>query len=161
MATLIKEFNDGSLLEYDKGKFDDWCVYLTRPNQRRYAPTDIGYFTSLRELSTIHGARELYDSFVSIYNRTTNQLDAGTLRHISEVCAAYGDNSLDLDILFTIIYAGMVAEERKVNTKLGKRIKRLGMHQLLVEGMTPGIAANFSRGMGWRDIAGECQRRGF
>jgi hypothetical protein len=161
MAILIKEFADGSILEYDKGKFDDWCVYVSRPNQRRYAPTDIGYFTSLKDLSNIHGAGQLYQSFVAMYNRTTSDLSGDTLNYISEVCGAYGVDALELDILFTIIYAGMVAEERKENTKLGKRIKRLGMHQLLVEGMAPGVAANFSRGMRWYDISNECQQRGF
>ena len=30
MGQLIKSFVDGSYLEYDRGSFDDWCVYLTK-----------------------------------------------------------------------------------------------------------------------------------
>ena len=44
---------------------------------------------------------------------------------------------------------GMITEENKRNTRLGKRIKRLGMHQVLIEEIQPAIAVNFSRVMGW------------
>jgi hypothetical protein len=55
----------------------------------------------------------------------------------------------------------MVAEENKTNTKLGKKIKRLGVHQILIENMKPEIAANFSKGMKWQEISNECKIRGF
>jgi hypothetical protein len=55
----------------------------------------------------------------------------------------------------------MIAEENKENTKLGKRIKRLGMYQTLVEKLDPFLAANFSRGMKWQEIDEECHKRGF
>ena len=61
----------------------------------------------------------------------------------------------------TTIYAGMIAEERKAYTKLGKRVKRLGIHQVILEGMAPTRAANFSRGKAWREIAALCTERGF
>jgi hypothetical protein len=40
----------------------------------------------------------------------------------------------------------MVAEENYPGTKLGKRLKRLGVHQILIEGMKVETAANWSRG---------------
>lgn len=46
-------------------------------------------------------------------------------------------------------------------TKLGKRIKRLGMHQTLVDKIDPEIAAHFSRGMKWTEIDEHCTARGF
>lgn len=55
----------------------------------------------------------------------------------------------------------MIAEERKAGTRLGKRIKRLGIHMLLIENIPVREAANFMRGMGWRDIARLCEERGF
>jgi len=45
--------------------------------------------------------------------------------------------------------------------KLGKRLKRLGVHKILMEGMKVDIAANWSRGRPWREISEECERRGF
>lgn len=80
---------------------------------------------------------------------------------IEECSANYGNDALEINILFTILYAGMVAEENKVNTKLGKRIKRLGMYQISLEDMSAQQAANYSRGMSWREIARECANRGF
>ena len=55
----------------------------------------------------------------------------------------------------------MVAEERKAGTRLGKRIKRLGVHQLLMEHKSPYDSANFTRGMDWKEIAGLCEECGF
>jgi hypothetical protein len=28
MGQIVTQFSDGSYLEYDKGSFDAWCVYL-------------------------------------------------------------------------------------------------------------------------------------
>jgi hypothetical protein len=47
---------------------------------------------------------------------------------------------------------GMVSEENYPNTILGKRIKRLGVHQLLFDGMTAEEAANWSRDKPWREL---------
>ena len=66
-----------------------------------------------------------------------------------------------LDMLFTILYMGMIAEERKANTRLGKRIKRLGVHMLLLEGREVDDAANCMRGMNWREIDALCKARKF
>ena len=43
MGRIVTTFSDGSKLEYDKGAFDDWCVYLTRPSISKYAPKDFQY----------------------------------------------------------------------------------------------------------------------
>lgn len=158
---LIKSFPDGSLLEYDRGAFDDHCVWLTRPGQRRYPPRDVEYFGQLRQLSLRHGARPLYDDFVRIYNATTGAIAPAILDHITGLAAPYGSDILAVDLVFTTLYAGMVAEEQKANTRLGKRIKRLGVHQVLCESAEPLTAGHFSRGRGWRWIADECTRRGF
>ncbi len=42
-----------------------------------------------------------------------------------------------MEIWFNVLYAGMVAEENKENAVLKKRIKRLGMHQVLIDGLEP------------------------
>ena len=62
---------------------------------------------------------------------------------------------------FSIIYMGMVAEENKAFTKLGKRVKRLGVHQVLVDKLNYNDAASFSRGKKWYDISEECNQKGF
>ena len=49
--------------------------------------------------------------------------------------------------IFSILYMAMIAEERKAGTRLGKRIKRLGIHKLLIENIPVREAANFMRGI--------------
>lgn len=55
----------------------------------------------------------------------------------------------------------MIAEKRKQYTRLGKRIKRLGIYKLLIEKSNIYEAANFMRGMNWKDIDKLCKNRGF
>ena len=55
MGKPITKFADGSYLEYAQGKFDQWCVYLTRPNQPKYAPQDwqIGLQSIMHKIYTM------------------------------------------------------------------------------------------------------------
>ena len=161
MGQIIKKFKDGSYLEYDDGAFDQWCVYLKRPDMDRYPPKDIQYFQQLVDLAAKYSPEKLYADFVSIYTKTGGNIDNQTLVEISNISAVYKDNCVEVDILLTILYMGMVAEENKAFTKLGKKIKRLGVHQILIDKMQPCIAANYSRGKGWRDIFAECKNKGF
>ena len=161
MSRIIKQFVDGSILEYDRGSFDDWCIYLTRPNTSRVAPKDVDYFTKLQQLSTKYGNSKIYNDFVAIYKKTHSHLDIEILQFITELSNTYSSDALEMDILLTTIYAGMVAEENKKHAILKKRIKRLGMHQILIEQLSPSIAANFSRRKRWKELDGECKKRGF
>ncbi|MDU4749750.1 MAG: hypothetical protein E6X86_01805 [Clostridium butyricum] len=78
---------------------------------------------------------------------------------ISDLSISYNEDSNIVDKILSIIYMGMIAEERKQYTKLGKRIKRLGVYKLLVEDVDE--AANCMRGMKWQDINNECIEAGF
>lgn len=55
----------------------------------------------------------------------------------------------------------MISEEQKENTRLGKKIKYLGIHVLLKENKDIEETVNFRHGMGWRDILALCVARGF
>ncbi len=83
------------------------------------------------------------------------------MRKIDEISESYGEIALEFSKIFTILYMGMLAEENKEGTRLGKRIKRLGVHKLLLEGQTVNESANFMRGMNWRQIDALCKERGF
>ena len=161
MGQKIKEFEDGSFLEYDRGQFDDWCVYLNSPDGSRRPPLDRDYFTQLQEFSGIYGVDRIYSDYVAVYELVGKAVDNNSLSEISRIASFYGDDSLELDKIFSILYMAMVAEERKAYTKLGKRIKRLGIHKLLIEGRTVYESANFMRGMNWKAIDALCKERGF
>ncbi len=161
MGQLIKSFSDGSFLEYDRGSFDDWCVYLTKSNGSRKPPRDVDYFNQLRQLARKYGVEQIYGDYVRVYDLTGKQVEKSALIAISQIAASYGNDALEVDVIFSILYMAMIAEEQKKFTRLGKRIKRLGIYKLLIENGTVNDAANFMRGMGWRDIAKLCEERGF
>ena len=161
MSRLIKEFTDGSKLEYGRGRFDNWCVFYTDANGYRIAPRDCEYFDEINRFAEKYGYEKLYTDYVSLYSLTEGAVNDKVLAFISDIAKHYTNDALRIDVLLSILYMGMIAEERKVNTKLGKRIKRLGMHQLLVEHKPVSEAANFMRGMGWQKIAMMCDERGF
>jgi hypothetical protein len=162
MGQLIKVFDDASYIEYDRGSFDKWCVYEVRPNGYRRPPRDIDYFQTLKDLAEKYGANRVYHDFTKVYTWTDKYLSQRTLGLITELSQEYDEEDVvTVDKTFSIIYCGMIAEEQKKNTKLGKKIKRLGIHVLLIDNETVGYAANFMRGMGWQEIAQHCQERGF
>ena len=161
MGSLIKIINERNLIEFDQGKFDSWCVYLTRPNKQRYAPKDAEYFSILKNLGEIYGSGKIYDDFLKFYELTTSSLDPKVLSLISSLSKRYAKDTEEFEIWFTVIYAGMIAEENKANAKLKKRIKRLAMHQVLVEKLEPEMVANFSKGQEWRVLDELMKSKGF
>lgn len=161
MATFIKNVRNKNLIEFDKGAFDDWCVYLTRCGQSRYAPRDTEYFQRLQELGRKHGCHNIYNDFVQYYQHTTKEVNPAILKLIADLSYPYHTDAEEIEIWHTVIYAGMIAEENKTNAVLKKRIKRLGMHQVLIEGINPEVAANFSKGRKWRELDLIMTEKGF
>tara|TARA_B110000196_G_scaffold142590_1_gene123316 strand:- start:1961 stop:2428 length:468 start_codon:yes stop_codon:yes gene_type:complete len=153
---IVKKFKDGSEIGFGKGRFDDFCVYLDNK-----PPLDVHYFTRLYELKEIYGGSNIYNDFIYIYELVTKKLESAVLEDITYISQKYKDDIIRVDKIFTILYMAMIAEENKVNTKLGKKIKRLGVHQILIENITPNVSANYSKGMKWREIEKECIERGF
>jgi hypothetical protein len=158
---LIRRFADGTTLAFGRGLFDDWCVLLTNAKVANYAPRDTEYFTRLGELAAEHGAPTLYRDFVRVYERTSAQLDPGVLDLISEIAAAYSANAHKAELLFALLYATMVAEENKRKAILKKRVKRLAIHQILLENLPIGLAVEWSKGKRWYELDRECRKRGF
>jgi len=161
MARTIKRFSDDSLLEFDRGNFDDWCIFLTRPAHPRFAPKDWQYFTRLQQLTAVYGKEKVYADFVIVFDGTNKILNAELLDRITAFSSDYAQDALRADIVFTLLYAGMLAEENKTFAPLGKRIKHLGVYQVVREGMRPREAATFSVGRPWRELADLCHERGF
>lgn len=161
MGQIIKRFLNGSYLEYDNGKFDDWCVYLTQPNGSHKPPQDIDCFFALKRLAIRYSAEQVYEDYIQVYELTGNQVDSQALDKISLVAKKYDSDSLEVDILFSVLYLTMISEEQKRYTRLGKRIKRLGIYVLLMEDQSVQESADFMRGMNWREIDTLCRERGF
>lgn len=161
MPRKIYQFSNGGSIEFDKGNFDNWCVYVTKPNGERFAPKDTQYFSRFKKLGKIYGHEKIYDDFVVIYNRTTRKINPNVLQLIASLSSFYKADSLEMEIWFNVLYAGMVAEENKENTILKKRIKRLGIYQLLIDQISPEEAAIFSKGKKWQELDKIMKSKGF
>ena len=112
MGQLIKQFQDGSFLEYDRGKFDPWCVYLTKPNGGRRPPRDMDYFNELKSFAAAYGTQKVYGDYVRVYDMTGAQVDNNVLNSISAIANSYGQDVLQMDVMLSILYMAMIAEER-------------------------------------------------
>ena len=161
MPQKINSFTNGGFIEFDTGNFDDWCVFVTKPAGERFAPTDVHYFLRLKKLGEKHGCRKIYDDFVVIFNRTTKYIDPAVFDLILSLSKYYNEDSSEIEIWFSVLYAGMIAEENKQFAILKKRIKRLGMHQILIDNLDPEFAANFSKGKKWRELDKLMKLKGF
>lgn len=162
MSRLIKNLVNNRKVVFDTGKFDDWCVYVVESNNTKKAPFDKDYFSDLKQLSSKYPKDKVYDDFVLIYDKTNTVINSTVLALIDKIVATYneGDQSI-IEQWFSVIYAGMIAEENKANTKLGRRIKRLGMHQTLKLDYSPQSAADFSKGKNWLNLDAIMKELGF
>ena len=161
MPQKLNSFSNGGFIEFDSGCFDGWCVFVTNPNQKRIAPTDVEYFTQIKEIGEKFGPKKVYDDFVVIYNRTTKNVDLKVFELILALSKFYEETSTEFEMCFNILYAGMIAEENKENAILKKRIKRLGVHQVLMDGLSPEKAAVFSKGKKWKELDEIMRLKGF
>jgi len=161
LSVHIKTISDGSIIEFDKGSFDEWCVYISGKHIIKYAPRDVHYFNLLIYFGKIYCYQRIYNDFVKFYEPTNADLNPKILNEITSIAKSYGENSIEIDLWFTVIYAGMVAEENKKRAILKKRIKRLGMYQILIEMKSAEYAANFSKGKKWKELDAIMQSFGF
>jgi DNA-binding transcriptional MerR regulator len=152
LATLVKHIRHAHVVEFDTGKFDNWCVYLKRHGQQRYAPRDVEYFTFIKEMADIYTPHKVYTDFVTVYEQTNKEILPQVLALITTLADTYTQHAEEMDIWLTVLYAGMIAEENKANMVLRKRIKRLGMHQVIHLNMPPEQAARFSFGKKYAEL---------
>ena len=158
----IKKFEDGTILEMGRGRFDDYCVYLKRFKQKKSAPSDVEYFSFFIEKSRKYSSEKIYTDYVTIYEKTTSKIDYDVLEEIEEISMSYDEEDrLDICIWYSVIYLGMAAEENKAYAVLKKRIKRLGMYQILFEKMLATEAATFSIGKKVAELKILCSERKF
>lgn len=161
MPQKLNSFSNGGFIEFDSGCFDGWCVFVTLPGRQRFAPTDVLYFARLKEIGETFGPQKIYDDFVVIYNRTTKNVDPKVFDLILALSRFYNEFAEEMELWLSVIYAGMIAEENKEKAILKKRIKRLGVHQVLIDNILPEKAAVFSKGKKWKELDEIMKSKGF
>ena len=165
MKHIVAEYEE-TTLGFGRGLFDDWCIYVLGGKYPKF-PLDEWYFQVLLDWCKSRAPEDIYDDFVTIYERTSEAVDGeatqvaqSTLDEIRALSNRYPDVN-EASVVWTILYMGMIAEENKAGAILKKRIKRLGVYQVLIEGLTPTVAANYSRGQGADYLDKVCYYRGF
>lgn len=158
---IIKRFQNGVEIAQGRGSFDNYCVYIINGNEI-IAPKDKDIFAFLAKEGEVYGVEKIYFDFVKIYNFTNKEIENNRLFDISKISKTYTlSNFIDVDCYFTVLYLAMIAENNKKNTKLGKKIKRLGVYQTLMLKYSPCDAAKFSYGRNWKSLNELCEKYGF
>ena len=151
----------GVSIAWGRGRIDSWCVYIHEDGGRR-APLDTEYFDHLNSIGAELGATVVYDQFVQLWQMASGTPDPSANALVDSLVSSHPPLvQFDSTQWYTVIYMAMVSEENYPGTRLGKRLKRLGVHQFLLEGMPVIEAANWSRGKPWRQLDAECTKRGF
>jgi hypothetical protein len=162
MSVLIKTLMGGRTVIFDSGNFDDWCVYVVETSGKRRAYFDYQYFADFQSVSKRYPEDKVYNDFITIYEATSDRIDDEVLSLIDSIVETYEEADRHImEQWYVVIYGGMVAEENKQFAKLKKRIKRLGMHQILKLNFPAKDAANFSKGQNWRYLDTLMQALGF
>ena len=140
------------------GRFDKWCYYLTYNKKKKTIPLDKDYFQWILYLSKKYGVDQVYSDFLIVYEAADEIFDEDECYSIcSEVDKHYEE---DTTHWWVIYYMTMVAECKKKNAILKKRIKHLGVYNILFDGYDVDYVTKYMRGKGWRYLDKLMKERG-
>ena len=137
------------LFWFGEGNIDEWCVYCVKPNNRTWFAYDHEYLSWIRKMGKFHGEEKVYTSFCKIFDNVSydyNMNDGYQIVH--EVSKEYNNT----DHFWAWFWMTMIAEERKENAILGKRIKRLGVYNILFDKYKLKHIVKYMVGMKWYDL---------
>ena len=151
---------------FGTGKFDDFCAWFGRfdpsLNDRTIMcskPLDVHYFDIVRFLGSQYGNWKVYHDILHFYEHTGKTVDEKVINEIMNMSLSYGVNIDFAYNAFMQIYYGMIAEENKENTRLGKSIKMNGLYRVLIDQVSVDIAASECCGKPYTEIQSECDFR--
>lgn len=150
--------NRQTCVYFDKGNFDKYCVYVNGRGRFRYAPTDDEYFNWILNLSKKYTVEQVWDDFCQVFNIVdTNENDNDVMNLIQKIDIHYDEDTIIWWILF---YMTMLAECKKENAILKKRIKKLGVYNLLFDKYSIDYVTTYMRNQTWRDLDKLMKERG-
>ena len=125
----------------------------------------------IRDLAETYGKDRVWNSFMQLYECIPQLRGVGITRmmtqKVKDIASQYPDEP-DLRLTLDCLLCAMIAENNRLrkygsqfDTKLGKKIKALGVYQAIYEtDMSIRQVADYSKGKGWRWISEECRKRG-
>lgn len=148
----------GYEIYFAQGKFDPWCVYINKHEFNNDIPLDKDYFQWILNLSDKYGVDEVYGDFLIVYEAADSSFDekeCALLCH--EIDTHYEEDTTHWWIIF---YMTMVAECKKKNAILKKRIKHLGVYNILFDDYDITYVTRYMRGKSWRYLDKLMKERG-
>lgn len=142
--------NGDTCVYFDRGKFDKYCVYINTCSRFKYAPKDEEYFKWIHALSKQYGTYQVWKDFCSLYQIVdTGESDKDVLTLIKSIDMHYNDDTI---LWWLIFYMTMLAECKKENTILKKRIKKLGVYNILFDMYEIDYVVQYMKGMKWQEL---------
>lgn len=134
------------------GKYDPWCVYV------EHIPLDKEYFQQLKDLSISYGRVKVYNDFIKVYNIVDENFNKNLgLQTAIDIDKTYKEDTL---ILWIVLYMTMIAEEKKENAILKKRIKNLGVYNVLFDEYDIDYVISYMKDEDWRVLDKLMKERG-
>ena len=151
MVNIIRTKNNYSVF-FAPGNFDEWCVYM------EHAPTDNEYFDWLLLLSKRYGVAQVYNDFMNVYHIVSKNFTPKKCLEVAE----NNDKHYTEDTVhwWVVFYMTMLAEELKENAILGKRIKHLGVFNVLFDEMDINTVTTYMKGKSWKYLDELMKERG-
>ena len=153
---------DDVSIYFGEGRFDKYCVYVNDKNRFRYAMTDDEYFEWILNLSKRYGVSQVWDDFCSVYDIIS--MDANVKPDVNEAMLTVADIDMHYNEetvkWWLVFYMTMVAECKKRNAILKKRIKKLGVYNLFFDGYDIPYVITYMRGMHWKELDKLMKERG-
>ena len=148
---VVKDLANNRKVIFDKGKFDDWCVYILENNGQKKMPKEETCLTDLMYIDRFYPSGKVYEDFLDIYDMASKKIDPSVLMTIDNLCTTYNEeHQLIMQQWLAVLYAYMIAEENKSRSILKKRTLRLALYQMFKLGMQPFKASEFSKGKDWQ-----------
>ena len=167
---------------FARGKIDNWCAYVAKRDEDRkwhlYAPKDKFYFE--RIFYVAYNQDKAYPNrkqspFQRIYNEVMHIAEIMFFdpTHVSEeicneidriVISYTEENEIYQDMLKLAlyeIYYGMIAEENKEGTILGRKIKMLGLYDMLINRKGINVSCDCNRNVPVGVLMTECNNIGY
>lgn len=150
--------NNNICIYFGQGNFDKYCVFVNCPSHFKYAPTDDVYFKWLLKLSKQYGVDIVWDDFNRIYNIVGDDIEEDlALKTITMIDKHYNEDTI---MWWLVFYMTMIAEQKKENAILKKRIKRLGVYNILFDHYDIDYVITYMKGTNWRTLAKMMKERG-
>ena len=173
---------DNLCIFFARGKIDNWCAYIAQKDidgrWHLYAPKDKFYFERVYYVAymqskaypkrKISAYQKLYNEILHIAEimfSNPTKVDDTICAEIDRIANRYGDEEESYRSMLRLalyeIYYGMIAEENKENTILGRKIKMLGLYDMLIEQKVIDVACDCNRKQPVGVIHNECNNIGF